>query len=146
MHKSLLASVADKGSRLREVRKDLLRQQPGQTQRWFQGPDGCDLFLWYDERKGLSQSRLARAVALIEIQLTVERRVVEWTLVEGLRTGRLVAFNPLRPLNDQGKLEFDPRPDGDALELARVLLESARADELTIMLVRKQLGLLRKSA
>ena len=57
-----------------------------------------------------------------------------------------MAFNPLRPLNDQGKLEFDPRPDGDALELARVLLESARVDELTIMLVRKQLGLLRKSA
>ena|SRR5438105_6404060 len=135
LHKALLASIADKGSRLREVRKDLLRQQPGQTQRWFQGPDGCDLFLWYDERKGLSQ-----------IQLTVERRVVEWTLAEGLRTGRLVAFNPLRPLNDQGKLEFDPRPDGDALELARVLLESARVDELTIMLVRKQLGLLRKSA
>src|SRR6266550_2839146 len=122
-HEALLASLADKGSRLREVRKDLLRQRPGQTQRWFQG-------------RG----------ALAQIQLTFERRVVEWTASEGLRTGRLVSFNPLRPLNDQGKLEFDPRPDGDALELARILLESARVDELTIMLVRKQLGLLRKSA
>jgi len=135
MHKALLVTIADKGSRLREVRRDLLRQQPGQTQRWFQGPDGCDLFLWYDEREGLSH-----------IQLTVERRVVEWTLAEGLRTGRVVAFDPLRPLNDQGKLEFDPRPDGEALELARVLLESARVDELTMMLVRKRLGLFRKSA
>ncbi len=131
LHKALLASVADKGSRLREVRKDLLRHEPGQTQRWFQGPDGCDLFLWYDERKDLAQ-----------IQLTVERRVVEWT-PSGLRTGRLVAFDPLRPLEDQGKLEFDPRPDAQTLELARVLLEAARVDELTLMLVRKQLGLRR---
>lgn len=113
------------------MRKDLLRQVPGQTQRWFQGPDGCDLFLWYDAQKTLTQ-----------IQLTVERRVVEWTPAE-LRTGRLVAFNQLQPLSDQGKIEFDPRPDPEALELARVFLESARVDELTLMLVRKQLGLRR---
>ncbi len=129
MHKALLASVADKGSRLREVRKDLLRQKPGETQRWFQGPDGCDLFLWYDDRR-----------ALTHVQLTFERRVVEWT-ESGVRTGRLVAFNPLRPLNDQGKIDFDVRPDGETLELARVLLESAHEDELTLMLVRKLLGL-----
>jgi hypothetical protein len=129
---ALLKSVADKGSRLREVRKDLLRQQPGQTQRWFQGPDGCDLFLWYDARGVLTQ-----------VQITVERRVVEWSPAEGLRTGRLVAFNPLRPLNDQGKLEFDPRLEAATLELAQVLLASARVDEVTMMLVRKQLGLRR---
>jgi len=130
IHRALRKSVADKGSRLREVRKDLLRQKPGQTQRWFQGPDGCDLFLWYDGKNALTQ-----------VQLTFERRVVEWAPQEGLRTGRLVSFNPLRPLNDQGKLEFDPRPDAATVELARVLLESARADELTMMAVRKQLGL-----
>jgi hypothetical protein len=130
MHELLRKSVVDKAARLREVRKDLLRQEPGATQRWFQGPDGCDLFLWYDEHKGLSQ-----------IQLTFERRAVEWSLREGLRTGRLVAFNPLRPLNDQGKLELDPRPSGETMELARVLLENAAVDELTLALVRKQLGL-----
>src|SRR3954468_24630128 len=131
-HEALLASLADKGSRLREVRKDLLRQKPGQTQRWFQGPDGCDLFLWYDARGTLTQ-----------LQLTFERRVVEWSGEEGLRTGRLVAFNPLRPLEDQGKLELDPRPSSETLELARVVLESARGDEFTMMMVRKQLGLRR---
>ena len=130
VHEALLASLADKGSRLREVRKDLLRQEPGQTQRWFQGPDGCDLFLWYDERGGLAQ-----------IQLTFERRVVEWSAAEGVRTGRLVAFDKLRPLNDQGKLELDVRPSAETLGLARVVLESARADELAMMMVRKLLGL-----
>ena len=132
LHKSLLESIADKGSRLREVRKDLLRQEPGQTQRWFQGPDGCDLFLWYDPPGALSQ-----------VQATFEGRVIEWSPTEGLRTGRLVSFDPLRPLDDRGKLEFDPRPDAETLQLARVLLESARVDELTMMLVRKQLGLRR---
>ena len=129
-HKTLLESVADKGSRLREVRKDLLRQRPDQTQRWFQGPDGCDLFLWYDAHGALSQ-----------VQATFEKRALEWTPDAGLRTARLVAFDPLRPLDDQGKLEFDARPDEATLTLARVLLESARVDELTMMLVRKTLGL-----
>ncbi len=132
LHKALLDTLANKGSRLHEVRKDLLRQQPGATQRWFQGPDGCDLFLWYDEQKGLTQ-----------VQLTFERRVVEWAVKDGLKTGRLVSFNPLRPLNDQGRLVFDPRPNGETLQLARALLENANVDEVTLALVRKQLGLRR---
>ncbi len=130
VHKALLESVADKGSRLREVRKDLLRKLPGMTQRWFQGPDGCDLFLWYDEAKGLSQ-----------IQLTCERRAVEWSLTEGLRTARLRSFDPLRPLDDQARLVFDPRPDEETLELARALLGSASVDDVTLALVRRYLRL-----
>jgi hypothetical protein len=77
------------------------------------------------------------------VQLTFERRVVEWAVRDGLKTGRLVSFNPLRPLNDQGRLVFDPRPDGETLQLARALLENANVDEVTLALVRKQLGLRR---
>lgn len=128
MHELLLRTVADKASRLHEVRKDLLRQQPGTTQRWFQGPDGCDLFLWYEEQKGLSQ-----------VQLTVEKRVVEWSAAEGLRTGRLVSFDPLQPLNDQGKVEPDARPNHDTLELARLVLDHAPVDDITRALLRKHL-------
>ena len=125
----LLHRLAEKGSRLHEVRKDLLRQQPGTTQRWFQGPDGCDLFLWYDDQKGLSQ-----------LQLTFERRVVEWSGPEGLRTGRLVAFNPRRPLSDQGRVVPDPAPDATTLAHARAVLSQASVDELTLALVRRHLG------
>ena len=130
LHKALLESVTDKGSRLREVRKDLLRKLPGMTQRWFQGPDGCDLFLWYDEVKGLSQ-----------IQLTCERRAVEWSLAEGLRTAHLRSFDPLRPHDDQSRLVFDARPDHETLELAKALLEGASVDDVTLALVRKHLKL-----
>lgn len=125
----LLQRLAEKGSRLREVRKDLLRQQPGATQRWFQGPDGCDLFLWYEETTGLAQ-----------LQLTFEKRVVEWSFPEGLRTGRLVAFNPLTPLNDQGRVLLDPLPDAATLEFARAVLSRASVDELTLLLVQRHLG------
>ena len=128
-HEDLLAT---KGSRLREVRKDLLRQQPGMTQRWFQGPDGCDLFLWYEDQKGLAQ-----------LQLTFDKRVVEWSVAEGLRTGRLMAFNPQTPLNDQGRVMLDPAPAAETLGLARALLSDANVDDLTLELVRRHLGLRR---
>lgn len=131
-HDDLPERLAAKGSRLREVRKDLLRQQPGTTQRWFQGPDGCDLFLWYEDGKGLSQ-----------LQLTFERRVVEWSPHEGLRTGRLIAFNRGTPLNDQGRVVPDPAPDAETLSLSRALLSQASVDELTLALVRRHLGLKR---
>jgi hypothetical protein len=121
--------VAD-GTRLREVRSDLLRREPHGTQRWFQGPEGCDLFLWYREPKGLSQ-----------IQLTFLRRAIEWTEAEGVRTGRLVSFDPLTPEQDQGRLLFDRAPDGETLRLARALLERASVDDLTLALIRTRLGL-----
>lgn len=129
LHKTLLASVADKATRLREVRKDLLRQKPGTTQRWLQGPQGCDVFLWYEDARGLSQ-----------VQLTFEGRVVEWSPSDGVRTGKLMSFNPLEPLVDRARLVFDAHGDAETLELARVLLEHANLDDVTRAMVRKALG------
>jgi hypothetical protein len=119
------------GGELREVRGDLLRKDPeGGRQRWFQGPHGCDLFLWYREPLGLSQ-----------IQLTFDRRAVEWTVEEGVRTGRLLSFNPMQPSRDQARLVLDRSLDQETLALARTLLERASVDEVTLALVRQHLGL-----
>ena len=126
----LSAQLAEKGARLREVRRELLRQEPGGTQRWFQGPDGCDLFLWYREQGGL-----------VQIQVTFARRVVEWTEVDGVRTGKLVSFNPRQPTRDQGRLLFDRDRDPQTLTLARALLERAPIDDVTLALVRARLEL-----
>lgn len=126
----LHARLADKGARLREVRKELLRQQPGSTQRWFQGPDGCDLFLWSDDAHGL-----------VQLQLTFERRVVEWSVAAGLRTGRLASFNPLTPDDDRGRLVFDAAIDAETMELARSLLADANVDAITLAIVQTRLGL-----
>ena len=97
------------------------------TQRWFQGPDGCDLFLWYDDSAGLSQ-----------IQLTFQGRAVEWSLREGLRTAQLRAFGPR---HDSGHVVYDAHVDPEALELAREMLEDAPVDDITLALIRRHLGL-----
>jgi len=122
--------LAARGARLREVRRELLRQQPGIAQRWFQGPEGTDLFLWYDDRGGL-----------VQIQLTFARRAVEWTEAAGVSTGRLVSFDPLRPLSDQARLVLDASADAQALEQAGAVLEEANVDPVTLALVRSRLGL-----
>jgi hypothetical protein len=122
--------LSGRGARLREVRRDLLRQNPGATQRWFQGPEGTDLFLWYDDRRGL-----------VQIQLTFEQLVLEWAEDEGVHTGHLTSFDPLHPLTDQGKLVFDPALDGGTQERASAVLEQATVDELTLAMVRSKLGL-----
>jgi predicted nucleic acid-binding Zn ribbon protein len=128
VHGDLAERLAERGARLHEVRKELLRQEPGTTQRWFQG-HYCDLFLWYDGERGLSQ-----------VQLTFEGRVVEWAAGEQLRTGRLVAFDPRTPLVDRGRIVFDPAPDAQTLALSRALLSRAGVDELTLSLVRRKLS------
>jgi hypothetical protein len=130
LHKTLLVSVADKAARLREVRKELLRQQPGSTRRWFQGPQGCDIFLWYDDQRDLTQ-----------VQVTVEGRVVEWTPEYGTKTGRLRSFDLADPLSDRARLVFDGRTDAETLQLLAVLLDHATMDDLTRALLKRTLAL-----
>lgn len=127
--KWLTAKLVHDGALLREVRGDLLRKdQPGR-QRWFQGPDGCDLFLWYGDGVGLTH-----------VQLTFQHLVVEWSEPDGLRTGRLLSFDPLHPEQDQGRLVFDRAAEPETLRLARALLERASVDDVTLSLVRTRLS------
>jgi hypothetical protein len=128
--KRLADRLSRAGGELREVRGDLLRKDPAGRQRWFQGPHGCDLFLWYREPLGLSQ-----------IQLTFDHRAVEWTVEEGVRTGQLLSFDPMQPGRDQARLVLDRSQDQETLTLARALLERASVDEVTLALIRQHLGL-----
>lgn len=128
--KWLTERLVHDGARLREVRPELLRQEPQGSQRWFQGPQGCDLFLWYREGSGLTQ-----------VQLTFLCRAVEWSETEGLRTGRLLSFDPLQPDQDRSRLVFDRDADAETLRLAKALLENASVDDLTLAMVRARLGL-----
>jgi len=128
--KWLTAKLQEDGTRLREVRGDLLRKEPQGSQRWFQGPEGCDLFLWYREGAGA-----------IQIQLTFLRFVIEWSETEGLRTGKLASFNARRPTQDQSRLVFDRSADAETIRLAKALLEKASVDDVTLAVVRGRLGL-----
>ena len=126
----ILARLPALGAQLREVSPGLLRQRPGSSQRWFQGPQGCDLFLWSEDGKGL-----------VQVQLTTGPRAIEWAPEGGVRTARLLAFDPQRPDRDQSRMQFDRAPDAEALEQARAMLEEAPIDDVTLALVRLKLGL-----
>jgi hypothetical protein len=127
-----LARLATLGAQLREVSPSLLRQRPGTSQRWFQGPQGCDLFLWSEDGKGL-----------VQVQLTTGPRAAEWTPDNGVRTARILAFDPRRPEHDLSRMQFDRAPDAEALAQARAVLEAAPLDDVTLALVRLKLGLKR---
>jgi hypothetical protein len=121
--------LAATGALLREVRPGLLKQTPGVRQRWFQAP-GCDLFLWYDASAGLCQ-----------VQLTLGTTAVEWKLGGPVRTARLRPFGGLRDKGELSRLEHDALADPQTLSEARALLSEAAVDELTLLLVRRHLGL-----
>ncbi|MBS2023643.1 MAG: hypothetical protein JST92_14665 [Deltaproteobacteria bacterium] len=126
----ILARLTEKGAQLREVNPALLRQRPGESQRWFRGPDGCDLFLWSAVGKGL-----------VHVQLTVVDRAVEWKQDEGVRTARLASFHPSRKGSELEKLTYDREVDPETMTWARALLQNAPIDDVTRALVVKLLGL-----
>ena len=127
-HGDILAQLTVRGAQLREVRASLMRQTPELRQRWFQGPAGCDLFLWYGADEGLCQ-----------IQLTLGDRAVDWSLKSGVRTSRVTAFK--RDRDDHSRMVPDKATDEQTLVRARSLLSEAPVDDVTLALVRKRLGL-----
>ncbi len=106
------------GRSLREIRADYLREENGESVRWYQGRAGTDLFAWLD-----TSARVTR------VQLTFSRSVVEWEPGAGLRTGRMDASF------GGGPGRFDTyliRPDDSAqlgiLRAARDLLRVSQVD------------------
>lgn len=125
-HGDILAQLTARGAQLREVRASLMRQTAALRQRWFQGPAGCDLFLWYGADEGLCQ-----------IQLTLGDLAVDWDPKAGVRTSRITAFKR----DDHSRVVPDKELDDETLVQARALLASAPVDDVTLALVRKRLGL-----
>lgn len=129
MHRDpILDRLATRGERLREIACTSQRGEPGVSQRWFQGPSGCDLFLWSDQG------------GLLQLQLTVGERAVEWTRGGSVRTARLTSFDLQRPGSDRGRLVADRGADPTTLDQARALLSRAPIDDITLALVRRILG------
>ena len=129
-HDAIFARLAETGAQLREVRASLMRQTPQLRQRWFQ-TQGCDLFLWYDDVRGLSHIQLVLG----------ESAAVEWFDGKPVTTSRLAAFGMSRHAADMSRLVHDRTPDAQTLAQARALLSRANVDEVTLALVRRHLGL-----
>ncbi len=68
------------GRTLTEVAVDLIRSEDRNIEsRWFHSPHDADLFFWRDDQKNI-----------IKQQVTFFGQLIEWNVVEGLRTGVVV--------------------------------------------------------
>ncbi len=65
------------GRALREVATDLIKTETQDVvSRWFHASHDLDLFLWLDKNKNI-----------IKQQLSFHGQIVEWNLIEGVKTG-----------------------------------------------------------
>lgn len=67
------------GRKMREISVDIIRTEKQQvTSRWFHASD-ADLFVWQDEK-----------THVIKQQVSFSGLIIEWNVVDGIRTGVLV--------------------------------------------------------
>ena len=65
------------GRSLKEVATDLIKTESHEVvSRWFHAADDLDLFIWSDNNKNI-----------IKQQLSFHGQIVEWNLIEGVKTG-----------------------------------------------------------
>ena len=89
------------GASLKEVSKDYIQTESQDViSRWLHSEQDADLFLWIDEKKNI-----------IKQQLSFHGQVVEWNLIEGVKTGFI--------FEDDSKTDEGQSPTMDASELIR---------------------------
>lgn len=101
------------GESLREVATDVINA--GETEiihRWFHSPKDADLFIWLDKGQNI-----------IKQQITFYGQVVEWNIIEGVRTGVIVEDENRAAVKASDVIRFDARaqkaPIDQALDLLR---------------------------
>jgi hypothetical protein len=100
----------------REVSAELLRNEEGGRQRWFSGPEGIDLFIYY---QGLRR--------IICIELTFQNRLLSWEKQEGIRTARLQTWGPETTYrHDKSRIVFDNTIDSDTREIGLQLVQAMK--------------------
>lgn len=101
------------GSTLKEVAVDYLEVENQQiTSRWYKSEHDTDLYLWIDEKE-----------RIIKQQMNVLGRVVEWNMLDGIKTGVIVEteMETGKP-ESSDEIRFDSRPEGWAVQIALQVL------------------------
>src|SRR3954462_116810 len=98
----------DLGRSLREVATDVIKAPRRDViSRWFHSAKDADLFIWMDLKRNV-----------IKQQLSFYGQVVEWNVIEGVKTGHVVVEE--HQGRDQGSefLNFDETPQMRAIDQA----------------------------
>jgi len=102
----------DLGKSLREVSTDVVKTSRRDViSRWFHSAKDADLFIWMDLKRNI-----------IKQQLSFYGQVVEWNVIEGVKTGHIVVEE--QTSRDQGSefLNFDEIPQATSIDQAVLLL------------------------
>jgi hypothetical protein len=105
------------GQSLKEVAVEVIRtSRQDVISRWFHSSKDADLFIWLDGNKNI-----------IKQQLSYYGQVVEWNVVEGVKTGHIVVDDAHNHTNGSEILRFDQSPQAATLEQALALLANITA-------------------
>lgn len=129
-------NAEDLGKSLKEVATDVIATQGDQKviSRWFHSAKDADLFIWLDSRQNI-----------IKQQLTFFGQVVEWNVIEGVKTGMVVEDETPSKVKASEIVHFDLTPQKAPLEQAKALLNfiTALNDDERRLLVTNFTGLSR---
>lgn len=118
------------GASLKEVASEVIQTESQDvTSRWFHSDWGCDLFLWFDERRNI-----------IKQQVSFCGQIVEWNVVEGVKTGYILenedALDPNK--NASQVIRFDETPVKTSISQALDLIGYSYAlNEIERQIVKK---------
>jgi phage terminase large subunit GpA-like protein len=115
------------GKSLKEVATDVIATTGDQKviSRWFHSSKDADLFIWLDHRQNV-----------IKQQLTFFGQVVEWNVIEGVKTGMIVEEEATAKIKASEIVQFDLSPQKAPIEQARALLgcmTALKEDERTLL-------------
>ena len=127
------------GRSLKEVATDVIATSNDQKviSRWFHSSKDTDLFIWLDHQQNV-----------IKQQLTFFGQVVEWNVIEGVKTGLIVEDETPPKVKATEIIQFDSSPQKAPIEQARELLNfiTALNDDERLMLSTNFTGIGRNQA
>lgn len=105
-------NAAELGKSLKEVATDYIATGSQKIiTRWFHSSKDADLYIWLDTNQNI-----------IKQQISFYGQVVEWNVIEGLRTGVLVEFEENGSVAPSEVIQFDSKPQVRPVEQAVSLL------------------------
>lgn len=111
--------AASLGSSLKEVATDLVvTTHQDVTSRWFHSSQDADLFIWLDQNQNV-----------LKQQISFYGQVVEWNVIEGLKTGLVIEEDATEKVRGSEIIQFDDQPQRTQLCQALDLLEHITALE-----------------
>ena len=123
----LFFNPEDIGHSLEEVSVDVIQTESQKvTSRWLHSAKEADLFIWFDEKQNI-----------IKQQMSFCGQVVEWNILEGVKTGVILEEEEQPGVDASEMIRFDESPQntsiGQAIEVLRHVLALTEEDRQLLL-------------